>query len=369
VTAAYAHTIRALLQGRPPPPLLTERERDERTERGDAAALRADALCAALPARIDRALAAERVDVVLRDGSTLSLDDAERLLANKEDRRAHRPLRASIDDALRPHRQFRDYQIDADEARVLLERFLVLSQGLRDAALEALAALGDERPEDAASLCRALDLPDGHGAFGEAVTTHLLGRARDAAGRNVARVRAPRDLAGAVLIDAFAFPKHARFRRHQLTLEAGAIAIAGARSVGLAFALGLQHPSARRALALGRTVDERAARVACACAILQCRIDASLALAHNDDELRDLLSQALAADLGRDLTPPGWASESPAALAIDRIKCAAAVIALRDAFDEHYALVDEAWREPLPAPDDDVTRWVAAWTDLAASSL
>ncbi len=204
-----------------------------------------------LPGRVRAAISRDRAPVLLRDGSRLTLDDAERTLAKKEERRAFLPLRRALEEAAaaadesfaRAHERFDDVLGEvlvgpheqlasappshagssvpsaaapdgadieaaaqtlsaADVALSWLARFL---RDVKDAALaarEALAHDGHQPLEDPASFARGLDLPDPEGFSEEAV--RRLGRAlSSAAGQHQRRalkaVRAPRALAGVVL--------------------------------------------------------------------------------------------------------------------------------------------------------------------------
>ena len=110
----FSRAIIALLQGvEPADPSLARlpprRELQEQADAGEGSArftLRVLDHWQLLPKRSERALARERVEVIVADGSHMSLEDAERILMMKEERGPHRQLRASIDEALAPFRQF-----------------------------------------------------------------------------------------------------------------------------------------------------------------------------------------------------------------------------------------------------------------------
>lgn len=412
--SALARSLLALLRGEAPVALAPaagpndERELDERATAGDRSAIarrRARAFQAALPGRVARALELEATAVVLADGSSLSLDDAERLLARKEERSAHLPLRRSLDAARRPvvHQllQFEGYGSDelvGDPAtKAALTAFLTTSRSLRDAAREALATLGGEPLEGPAALTRALDLPDASGAFGEAATTQLLAVARDAARpvQRVGRFRAPRLLSGtALVIDVSALSgssggREARFaqppvilrhQRHARTLDAGCRALAAATAgataavsddlLGRAMALGLASAPSRRAYGATRGDADRAARVGAACLVLEARAQAALALLARPeadagavvDAAREALIDAWGCDPGvalveeRLLGPWTFAdvpdnpddddlAADPAAGTPSWLAAAGAAVALRDAFDESFPQRTDAWRE------------------------
>ncbi len=380
----WARTVLAVLRGAPAPATALDRAAEEelaaRAAGGDADAAVALALgpaLAALPGRVEAALAAEGAPVILADGSRLSLDDAERLLERKEERRAHKPLRASVDDAWSSFHQFTTYRIGAEgEGRRVLEAFLADTVALRDAARGALGTLGGEAPEDPPALARALDLPDAEGTFAEGSTLALLRAARDAARpcRKVTRLRGPRAMAGAAVDDGDAAtflepPRIARFDRHMRTLEAGAVALAagrglrGAETAGLAMALGLAAAPARRACGVGRATAERAARVAVAAGLLRARALAAAALLDDLDGARDALAPALGGDPGAALTAtlaaPPWTPESPEARALALVRAPAWALSLRDAHDELFALSPAAWSAAAEQePDGDADGWL-----------
>lgn len=374
----------SLLRGAAPPILsfaVPERELEERADAGDAEArvlLRARAHLAELPSRVTQALELERAPVVLADGSSLSLDDAERLLARKEERQAHVALRGSIAQALRPFRAghaIRHFHARGNDGLSPFRAFLSSTSSLRDAAREALTTLGGEALDRPTSLARALDLPDDTGAFGEASTTSLLATARDACrpAHRVGRFRAPRLLAGVVLTLGpdrerevrFAQPSVVlRFDRHMRTLDAGCRALCGGDDVlARGMALGLSSSFVRRSLGASRADAERAGRIGSAVALLEARARAALAVlgaeAWNSDGAREALIDAWGADPGPDLVDdrlrPAWTlrEEAQRDEEIDDVVAAArafldgfsAALALRDAFDETFPLRPEAWRE------------------------
>lgn len=395
--STIARSLLALLRGEAPvalaPPARPhgERELEERAAAGEPSAvagLRARAFQAALPGRVALALELEATAVVLADGSSLSLDDAERLLARKEERHAHLPLRRSLDEAQRPVvrqlLQFEGYgsnDASAPGTTPALTAFLTTSRSLRDAAREALATLGGEPLEGPAALARALDLPDASGAFGEAATTQLLAVARDAARpvHRVGRFRAPRLLSGTTLVvdvtelsgpsggreTRFAQPPLIlRHQRHARTLDAGCRALAAATAtasddvLGRAMALGLASGPGRRAHGATRGDADRAARVGAACLVLEARAQAALALVARRegdasavvDDAREALIDAWGSDPGAALVeerllPPWTFADEPTTAAPSWLAAAAAAVALRDAFDESFPQRTDAWRE------------------------
>lgn len=374
------------------PPL---RELQEQATAGDPSALfalRVLARLEALPARVRSALERERIDVVLADGSSMPLDDTERVLAMKEERRAHRALRTSLDEALAPFLHFTFHQIDdlAAPRRSDLQAFLAATRPLRDAAREALAVLGGEPLEDAASLARALDLPDDEGLYGEEQTRALVTAARDAARPPlpVTRFRAPRALAGLAL-DApqpqsaagFAWPPGLRrFDRHARTVEAGCTALAWAHGseAGRALALGLGSAPCRRAIGTDRHDAERVGRIGAAVAVLRARGAVALASVVDAQEARDALADALGVDPGAtllsELATAPWVSLEDLGDAAAWMAAPARLLQLREAFDETWPLRTEAWHElaaleeatPAEPPAAEAAK---AWFAWASESL
>lgn len=371
-----------------------------------AQALRTRALLAALPERLGRALAFERCQVALADGSALPLDDAERLLAQKELGAPHLALRGLLDDACAHFQQFHFYRsvgafgafgvgAGADRAlprrqTLVLEEVLAGTAGLRDAALEALGSLAGAPlgGRAGAALARGLDLPDDTGGFGAVLTLALLRAAREAAQPTgvVARFAAPRQLAGVVLDDGDAVrfahpPVLERWRRHQLTVQAGAEALvraclggtradraSAATALGRAFSLGLLGTSTRRRLGASRSDAERAARVAACTLVLELRARAALALAADLDDApsdrdrlgvaREVLTKAWgtepASSTAAELLTPSWTRAEPiratvAAEALCGLDAVQAALTLRDRFDEGYALRAESWSPDVRA--------------------
>lgn len=414
--AILSRAVLAALKGAEPEPLATPPRAalEELADGGDPDAQRTLALLRRLedvPRRVQRALAIEAVDVVLADGSQLPLDEAERLLANKEDRRVHAALRRSVDDATAPFRQFRRYGSDA-RTRGIAKAFVVDTVALRDAAREAVAALGGAPLEDAASLAWGLDLPDAQGAFGDDATRALVAAMRDAVRTPPAAFRAPRAMAGAALDGRYAWPSGLRRAdRHLRTIEAFATSSAWARTshhdVGMAAAFTLASAPVRQAAGMDRRSAERAARICAATIVLRARASLALAALREDaakDEAREAVSAALGVDPGPSLlarlAEPSWASlddETPRAF----LHAPAHLLALRDAFDETWVLRREAWdaiehgdvvrgaateKEPTNAPTDAakaaktpapvdkkappaVSTWSAAWRTWAGEWL
>lgn len=361
-----------------------QRQLEEQADSGDDQALftlQLLGLRQALPQRVRLALAAEQCNVTLVDGSQLSLLEAERILALKEERRAHRPLRASIDDALAPFRYFQHYKTEST-TRSVLKTFLLDTMALAVVAAEALAVLGGEPIEDAASLARALDLPEPHGLYGEEQTHALLTAARDAARPPlpVARFRAPRAMAGLALgapagqALRFAWPSSLqRFDRHARTLEACCTALAWAHNSegGRVAALTLAGSPCRRALGTQRGAAERAGRICVATAVLRVRAAAALACADSAEEARELLADAIGLDPGEallfSLSTRPWLHGDGATDALAWLSAPAHILAMRDLYDDTWPLRTEAWhalaslekeREQKPS-EGFATAWLA----------
>lgn len=372
---AIAKTLLALLRGEEPvsweqlftaptPAALVER-----SSSGDRAAqflLRTRDMLRELPERVGRALSLEVAPVALPDGSSLALDQAERLLANKEARASHRPLRESISATLD---RFREFTIHGSEgADQELQLWLRQTIPLRDAAREALATLGGEELHHAWSLARALDLPDEHGAFGENGTLALVSAARDAAapGHRVSRFRSPRQLSGVcALLDEggariarFAQPMLLRFERHHQTVVAACGAFCpisvddeSRTLLGRAMAMGALSCPTRRALGEGRAAAERSGRIAAAVLLLRMRGQAAIGALADVGGARDALVEAYGCDPGREVTighlAQSWTrvQSTPAASARACLGSVELSIRLRDAYDENYVLRREAWRE------------------------
>jgi hypothetical protein len=416
---AYARAVRALLRGEAPDPLpgllgARNAELEERSTAGDIDArfaLAVQASVAALPERVARAVAAESAAVVLADGSSLSLDDAERQLARKEERRAHPALRTGIDRALDPFAaassalvQYFLSDRNEDEARrAALTTFLHSTHPLRDAARDALAALGGEPLETPAALARALDLVDVDGAFAESTCLALVAGARDAArpSKRIARLRAPRAMAGAVFADdevRFAHPSGiARWSRFHATVMAGVAAICAADDVGRSRSAPASSPAAiagavtaslvdaasRRRMGAQKAVAERAARIHAATSVLAARANAALALAANPTsgeptasvEARERLVDALGSDPGPALTSsllgaPWVVVVDPVENALAKIDGPCLVLAMRDRFDETFALEPATWASlrdgELSGSIEDAPR---AWFTLVGERL
>jgi hypothetical protein len=315
-----------------------------------------------LDERAANALALERARVQL-EGSTLDLDDAERTLARKEERRLFPPLRDRIAGALRP---FLDVERDAanrlvDDLELEEEsdpRLDALVARLREPAAVALEVLGGELP-------RALDPVCPAGGYAEAAARALVRAARDASPevrRPLTRVRAPRALAGHVVTRARG-PARAlwspalRGARFSRLLEGSATALVAAligegtdhgdvaaAILGSALASGLSGAVVRKAV----TDDSRAReheRELRARAVLETFLVAATARAPGE-ETRELVASALGADFDPWCALP-WPGFGPLAgpraatggRALRTAHGAALHAALREQFDEAFPIV------------------------------
>jgi hypothetical protein len=354
---------------------------------------------ASLESRVEQALALERTPVVLADGSRLSLDDAERLLADKEARRVFAPLRGSLDEAMAPlAEQLRaSSQRFEDEAEQLLGPAVVppalaaltdeLDDTLQDPAREALRLLeeiGGAPARDAAGLARAVDLPDPEG-FSDRASRELVRRARQAAERVLARdvvaLRAPRAMLGLVVsaaeggVRAAVVPSRTAGRflantRAGLGAAAAALAPAGAlavsrerelRVLGEALTLGALPPPARRRVFGESAADaDRRARVAAAAHLVGARALVRAARVSREEGcITEAVAEGLADALDTD-PPFAWArallsapwpgrlqlartAEGLAQAAWALSEAGRRAMELRDRFDESFGEREELW--------------------------
>lgn len=434
--AARAHLARGLqdaLAGREPPSAPDVPSLDEARERraDDPAAAREIALVhahrATLSTRAALAVALDRAPILLDDGSRLERDDAERLLATKEERRAFAPLRRSIARAAAPFEEEReeaegrftrvlaealtlpgDAVPSVDVATATVERFLA---DIADAAEEARAALGraGHLPlEDPLALARGLDLPDPAG-FAEP-NVRRLGRALlDAAGRQrqreVKALRVPRALASVVIaaddgpVRTAACP----------SVTAGRF-LALSSSLGAAVALSLFAPKAlaapveEEALLLGSALSfgastavvrrgvldeteaeaERRARVLAATRLLGAQASALAARVLLEGEGREALRDSLGSTFGSDppaellssLLAPPWpglvglrTSAGELGARVVRLALGSALaLGLRDRYDEAFVLVPSPYELFGAAREALVDRAVGA-LDLAGARV
>jgi hypothetical protein len=400
--------ILARLKGELPASLDVDERVRGRARDGDAEAQALVAWAAAEAAwadRVARALARERVTVTLADGSGLSLDDAEKLLAKKEEERAHVALRDSIERAVSPFRHFSDHRSGGTDEKVDRAAWLSATRPARDAALELLGTLGHEEPRSPRALCRALDLPSASGAFSEAAALALLVPIREAAGpslvRGVKRTRVPRALAGIALENlpearfgtctpTLRFQRHARSllgaataiaaALHDFPNESGHIRGAPARAAGTAVGLAALGAATRRAvLGESRTDADRHARIAGACAVLELR--AAVALAAEAEAGSDGRGGDERVDRAREALIDAWGGDPGRGEVLERLDAAepdaawraaaAILVCLRDDHDEGLAVRPDAWRalreDTNARASDEQAR--AAWVRLAEESL
>lgn len=314
-----------------------------------------------------RALARDRAAVTLDDGSVLSLHEAQRLLARKEEHRAHRPLRRAIDGALVSVRHFYDDRYDGPAGDA--DAFLRGSDDLARAALATLQALAGGELVDEHDLARALDLPlecwTVDGAL--AVVSALRGAARAA----LRSVRVPSALHGWVVLvegprlGVGASP--ARFDSFAALVRGGCRAVGAA--VGTAgaegHALGALSPAVLRAVGLSRADAERTARLAACARLLAARITAARLLWPWSEALeRAVPLRVRPSPALRELLDVR-AVGGDAASAVEELDAAAVAVAMREAYDEAFALQPEAWRGEGPGPGRDRLAgwlaWVGPW--------
>lgn len=404
---ARAHLARALLDAlsrreAPAAPELPSLEAARARRADDVVAARELALVhahrATLEERVAIAIERDRAPVLLDDGSRLTLDEAERMLASKEERRVFTPLRRSLARAAEPFAKRQrgveerfsavlgevlelpgDEVPSLEKARATLDRFLA---DLEDAAEEARAALtreGRAPLEDALALARGLDLPDPAAFSDEAV--RRLGRALLEAGapfrvREVKALRVPRGLAGLVIaadegpVRAGACPSVGAGRFWALSSAVGAavaLSLFEARTltaaveeqallVGTALALGASTAVVRQGvLEEGASDATRRARVLAASRLVLAQAAGIAARVQLDGEGRDSLREALGsvfeadppADLLAELLAPPWPGlmelRGPAGAAGARVLRlalgSALALGLRDRYDEAFALV------------------------------
>lgn len=312
-------------------------------------------------------LARERVEVVLDDGSALSLEDAERLLARREERQLHRPLRRAVDRALAPVRQFNDGRSEELLPDLTLDALLAGTADLARAALEVLQDLGGASPRDEHELARLLDLPDG--VFHLDVALAVVAVTRAAAGVPLRSARVPRALVGVVLVDEEArFGVHAgtmRADRFARTVKGGVTALAlqarASTTVAAGVALGALTPATLRAAGLGREEAERVARMNAARAVLQVRTGAALARSGWPDALERALPVSVRpSDCLRELLDLDGGASTTAAFR-DQLGAASMALRLRDAFDDAFAIRAATWHEPIAPVEGDLSSAWLAW--------
>lgn len=367
-----SHALLAALRGVPPAPAPDAQLR-ARAADGDAGAVQAladHAQAAPCVALATAARAREHAQVELADTTTLSLDDAERLLAAKEERAPHRVLRQALERTVDEYRYFEDCRIETAPA-ALIDAFLAGTAGVASAALEALEQVGGGAVDDAASLAWALDLPSS--SFELARAMALLAAARAAAGVPLACVRVPRALAGLVVVveQAKLCVPDAGFRadRWCRVVNGGAEVLAAARpasgSMQTGFGLGAVLPAVLRQVGYGRVEAERVCRIASARALLLTRARAALAVSGWPDALERVTTRSIRPTNSlRELLDPGPAGRDATSLTSE-LNAAAAAMALRDAWDEAFFVSGRAWQEPPePAatpPWEAWRAWLGPW--------
>jgi hypothetical protein len=362
-----------------------------------------------LPARVQAAVDADAVDVPLADGTTLARDAAERLLAQKEERRVYPPLRLPLERAVA--RAVRDDDtrpallravpealrpalgtLPGDDDVASLRTFLAHTAGAAEASRDLLARVGgaplDGGADRAAALRRGLDLPAPAWFGSEAVSAAVrLALSTSTPVRPAARTTAPRALAGHVVDDGvtprlLVAPCASAGRHLALAQGAGAVLAAAfavdAHAPGLALAL--VDPAMLRGLDRGRDEAAQAFRVTVATALLWARARAAVAVAgaercESDGEdaeeerrerARSGVRAALLGDPGQAfvdaLRAPPWPDgrrlRAPAVAAVDvarrAVRMARSWTTLREALDEGFVTRRGALAtlRELPVADD-----------------
>ncbi len=293
---------------------------------------------ATLATRFDAAVAEDHVDVILADGSRMSLDDAERALALKEERRVYLPLRQPL---LRARRQALDPVAlriasqahgahDAVDATAL-RAFLDDTEALRAPALDVLASLAHGEVDDAAKLTRALDLP----AMERPDVSVVVRATKDALPKHMPppkRREAPRALCGHVVFDddggARLLTSKALRARRQRALMRGVASAYGHGLVGLA----LHAPVVLRAIDVSARDAESWWREAVTTTLIEARLAAAVMLAFSTtvtdpeapmrdrvyaqrevarEEAKRAVGFAVGAELVDDLLMPPWPKAPP----------------------------------------------------------
>lgn len=316
------------------------------------------------------ARAREHAQVVLADATTLSLDDAERLLAAKEEHGPHRALREALERALDEYRQFDDCPSETSSGGPVAA-FLTGTADLATAALEALEVLGGGKVDDAASLAWALDQPAPSFELPRAMA--LLAAGRAAAGVALPCVRVPRALAGVVVVIEQAklcVPDTGwRADRWWRVVNGGTQVLASAQPATdvllRGFGLGAVLPSVLRQVGYERAEAERVCRVASARALLLVRASAALATVGWPNALEQVTTRSIRpTDSVRELLEPGPGGQDGADLMAE-LNAATAAIALRETWDEAFFVSGRAWQEPPePAatpPWEAWRAWVGPW--------
>lgn len=317
------------------------------------------------------ALAREQVRVPLADGSSLSLDEAERLLAAREQHGPHRELRRGLEQAHDEFRWFDEFGTDDATLGATVDAFLARSEDLAVGALEALEALGGAAVDDAPSLAWALDLPAP--GFEQSVAFGVLDVARSAAGVALPCVRVPRALTGVVLdleqvrlgVARAGLGADRWWRMLAGGLEVLVVGHAGDARLASAFALGAAAPVVLRRAGVARQGAERLCRIATARALLLLRGRAALAVHGWPDALEAVTRRSIRPTAAlRELVAGAPVGGTGAAI-MALVESAARAITLRDAWDEAFVLDPQAWQAGCPAPAglaaDAWRRWLEPW--------
>jgi hypothetical protein len=335
--------------------------------------------------RIARALEFEAASVRLPDGSALTIDEAERTLAHKEETRSHASLRGFLDETCGKSLRFDSFR-SGNRAPTLefTREFLAGTLGARDAAREILETLAKEPLESPRSLARALDLPDPNGGFSADAALALISASKKCLrtpNRTIRRIRVPKRLTGLTLenpesvLFGTAEPV-LRLKRHERSVFGGARALLmamqsamegtpwGARALGLGMASAVAR---RTVLSQPKDSAERAERAMVAVGLLEARSAAALWLAHGDepheDADREALSNALGSDAGQVNLREGLDELNPAEVH-ERLCAASGVLLLREAFDEAYATRPLAWQLMRELPTPSAAEASKAWAAL-----
>lgn len=293
----------------------------------------------------------DKTPVFLADGSSLTRKEAERKLAQKEEKKSFAPLRRAMETAERKAwpalenvlDRYRKHQHEFSIPSAH-EKFVAAAETLggflkrtQDLSLECVRLLMGPNGNDWQSreeFARLLDGVDEDGGFSDAAARALAGAMRNSAEkrtcRPIVRVRSPRAMAGHVITQANGPVRllHAETRRGEKflnLLEGGATGILAAlfprhaltgslddaiRTLGHVFAMGAHLPLVRRSaldesLAKARQNGRRAA----AMWFLHFRCDAALALALCQAEQNmelpwsDLLRETVSGALDIDCDP------------------------------------------------------------------
>ncbi len=324
---------------------------------------------------VARALAFEGCTIALPDGSSLSLDDAERLLVRREARATH-VLRHAVSAAMRPFLPQQPRHSGGDDATSAA--FLLTTRAARDEAIAVLSSLGRVRIDGPLALARALDLANEDGAFAEASTLALLQAARQAAARHLKRpmkrIIVPRLCTGLALTETpeVRFGSAAltlRFARHADTLHAGLRAIAASASSPVAadaLRLGLLSARTRRQVLQESASSARDnARLACAVLLLRARASAGIdgVVRRGDhgqpDACREALADAFGLDPGVDVMLQTFLQFH--VYQSDERNAARNAIALRERYDEAFVLNERMWSEPDTTVQSDAGSAWAQW--------